>query len=95
MVRPLWRMEMTSEPKSWTAPMTMDPMRIQRRAGSQPQTTATAGPTIGPVPAIEVKWWPKTMARREGTKSTPSSSSTEGARRSGSIWKMRLARYRP
>jgi len=29
--------------------------------------TAMAGPTIGPVPAMEVKWCPKTIAFLVGT----------------------------
>ncbi len=35
--------------------MKIDPKRTQSRAGSQPQKTAIAGPTIGPVPAMLVK----------------------------------------
>ena len=55
-VWPRLRMETTSEPKSCTAPIRMEPNKTQRRAGTHPQMTASAGPTIGPVPAIEVKW---------------------------------------
>ena len=55
------------EPKSCTAPMKMEPMRTHRRAGSQPQMMAMAGPTMGPVPAMEVKWWTKRTERRVGT----------------------------
>ena len=33
----------------------MDPKRIHIRAGTQPQMMPMAGPTMGPVPAIEVK----------------------------------------
>ena len=55
-VCPLLRIEMTSAPKSCTAPMKIDPNNTHSSAGSQPQITASAGPTMGPVPAIEVKW---------------------------------------
>jgi hypothetical protein len=52
---PLCLMEMTREPKSWTAPMKIEPTTIHMTAGSQPHITAIAGPTIGPVPEIEAK----------------------------------------
>ena len=52
---PRFRRLTTNDPKSWTAPMKIEPSTTQRSAGSQPQKTAIAGPTIGPVPAIEVK----------------------------------------
>ena len=39
----------------------MEPNSTHSRAGTHPQITASAGPTIGPVPAMEVKWWPKMM----------------------------------
>ncbi len=42
--------------------------------------TAIAGPTIGPVPAIEVKWWPNRIDFSVGTKSRSSLSSTLGTR---------------
>ena len=71
-VRPSFRIDTTSDPKSWTAPIVIDPTTIHTSAGNQPQITANAGPTIGPVPAIEVKWWPKTTPRRVATKSLPS-----------------------
>ena len=54
-VCPRLRIDITREPKSCTAPIKIDPKMTQRSAGSQPHTTARAGPTIGPVPAIEVK----------------------------------------
>ena len=66
-VWPLLRIETTSAPKSWTAPMKIDPKTTQSNAGTQPHITAIAGPTIGPVPAIEVKWWPKTTDFEVGT----------------------------
>ena len=34
---------------------------------NQPQKTAIAGPTMGPVPAMLVKWWPKMTSLRVGT----------------------------
>ena len=54
-VWPRFLMETTSDPKSCTAPISIDPNSTQSKAGTHPQITATAGPTIGPVPAIEVK----------------------------------------
>ena len=54
-VCPLLRSETTSAPKSCTAPMKIEPNTTHSSAGSQPHITAIAGPTIGPVPAIEVK----------------------------------------
>ncbi len=66
-VCPLFLIETTSAPKSCTAPMKIDPSKTQTRAGTQPHITAIAGPTIGPVPAIEVKWWPKTTGFDVGT----------------------------
>ena len=57
--RPPWRVLMTSAEKSWAAPMKIVPMETQSSAGSQPQITAMAGPTIGAAPAIEAKWWPQ------------------------------------
>jgi hypothetical protein len=51
---PWFRMEMTSAPKSCTAPITIDPRNTHIIAGSHPQIIPMAGPTIGPVPAIEV-----------------------------------------
>ena len=71
-LRPSWRREITIEPKSCTAPMKMDPTRTQIRAGSHPQMRAMAGPTIGPVPAIDVKWWPNRTVLSVATKSMPS-----------------------
>ncbi len=49
------RSDTTRAPKSCTAPMNMEPSNTHNSAGSQPQNIAMAGPTIGPVPAIDVK----------------------------------------
>ncbi len=48
-------MEIINEPKSWTAPIIIEPTKTQISAGSHPQITAIAGPTMGPVPAMEAK----------------------------------------
>jgi hypothetical protein len=64
---PWFLKDMTKAEKSCTAPMTIDPTKTQIIAGTQPQMTAIAGPTIGPVPAIEVKWWPKMIPFFVGT----------------------------
>lgn len=91
MERPWFRKEITIEPKSCTAPMKMEPIRIQTSAGTQPQMMAMAGPTIGPVPVIEVKWSPKSTSLSVAIKSTPSL----GHLASGSILKIFRARNRP
>ena len=65
-VRPLFLSETASAPRSCTAPMKIAPRTTQMIAGTQPHITAMAGPTMGPVPAIEVKWWPKTTERLVG-----------------------------
>ena len=52
---PSFRRLTTSAPKSWTAPMKMQPKTTHNTAGNQPQKTAMAGPTMGPVPAMLVK----------------------------------------
>ena len=57
---PSVRREAAMLPKSWTAPKKIPPARIQITAGIQPNVTAMMGPTIGPAPAIEAKWCPKT-----------------------------------
>jgi hypothetical protein len=51
--RPLARTEMTRAPKSWTQPMRIAPKTTQIIAGSQPHTTAMAGPSIGESPVME------------------------------------------
>ena len=66
-VCPRLRRDTTKAPRSWTAPMKIEPKSTHNKAGSHPQSTARAGPTIGPVPAMEVKWWPKTTPRSVGT----------------------------
>jgi hypothetical protein len=53
---PLFLAEITSVEKSWTAPMKILPRKTHRNAGSQPQIIPMAGPTIGPSPAMVVKW---------------------------------------
>jgi hypothetical protein len=45
----------------------MQPITTHSTAGSQPQMTATAGPRIGPSPAIEAKWWPNNTGTLVGT----------------------------
>ena len=57
---PSVRREAAMLPKSWTAPKKIPPTKIQITAGIQPKVTAMMGPTIGPAPAIEAKWCPKT-----------------------------------
>ena len=52
---PLWRKLMTRAEKSCIAPMNTVPTQIQMSAGSQPQITAIAGPTMGAAPAIDAK----------------------------------------
>ena len=66
-VWPRLRSETTNDPRSCTAPIKIDPNTTQTKAGTQPHITARAGPTIGPVPAIDVKWWPKTTLLAVGT----------------------------
>ena len=50
---PWFLMEMVKAPKSCTPPMMVDPTKIQIMAGTQPRIITIAGPTIGPVPAME------------------------------------------
>ena len=50
---PWFLMEMIRAPKSCTPPMMMEPTKIQIMAGSHPQMMAIAGPTMGPVPAMD------------------------------------------
>jgi len=51
---PSFRSDTINAPKSCTAPIKIEPKNTQIIAGSQPQIIPMAGPTIGPVPAIEV-----------------------------------------
>ena len=53
--RPRARTETTRAPKSWTQPTKIEPKTTHSMAGSQPQTTAMAGPSIGDSPVIEAK----------------------------------------
>ena len=53
MERPLARAETTRAPKSWTQPTKMAPPTTQSMAGSQPQITAMAGPSMGDSPVME------------------------------------------
>lgn len=55
MDRPRWRALITRVEKSCTAPMKSVPSETQTSAGSQPQITAMAGPTMGAAPAMEAK----------------------------------------
>ena len=65
--RPLWRLEIHRALKSCTAPAKTVPSTTHRKAGSQPQITAIAGPTIGAAPATDVKWCPKSTCLFVGT----------------------------
>src|SRR5690606_35156318 len=69
---PLLRTLAHSAPRSCTPAKKIVPRVTHRNAGSQPQITAIAGPTIGAAPATEVKWWPQSTNRLVGTESTPS-----------------------
>ena len=74
MDRPLLRTEAHSAPRSCIPAKNTVPMVTQRKAGSHPQMTAIAGPTMGAAPATEVKWCPQRTYLFVGTKSTPSRS---------------------
>ena len=52
---PLFLIEIMREPKSCTAPIKILPTNTKINAGNHPQIMAIAGPTMGPVPAIDVK----------------------------------------
>ena len=52
---PRARMDTTRAPKSCTQPMKTAPKTTQSMAGTQPQMTATAGPSMGASPVIEAK----------------------------------------
>lgn len=64
---PRLRTEAHRAPRSCMPAKKTVPSVTQRKAGSQPQITATAGPTIGAAPATEVKWWPHRMNLLVGT----------------------------
>ena len=53
--------------KSWTAPPSTTPTRIQSAPGRKPNWAASVGPTSGPGPAIAAKWWPNTIHLLVGT----------------------------
>lgn len=48
--------ETTMEPKSCTPAAKTVPSTTHSKAGTHPQKTAMAGPTIGAAPATDVKW---------------------------------------
>ena len=58
MERARLRTDKTRAKKSWTQPSRTAPSTTQITAGTQPQITASAGPTMGAAPAMEAKWWP-------------------------------------
>ena len=64
---PLCRLEAHRAPRSWTPAKKTVPMVTQRKAGTHPQMTAIAGPTMGAAPATEVKWWPHSTYLLVGT----------------------------
>jgi hypothetical protein len=64
---PWLRTEITRAPRSCTAPIKIDPTKTQINAGTHPHITPIAGPTIGPVPAIDVKWCPNRIPFFVGT----------------------------
>ena len=53
MLIPRARMDTTRAEKSWTQPMSNEPPTTHSMAGSQPQMTAMAGPSIGARPVME------------------------------------------
>ena len=85
MERPPWRTERKSDTMSCTAPMKMQPIITQATTAPQPKYAAAIGPTIGPAPAIDAKWWPKRTAGCAGTKSMPSPCVWAGVSREESI----------
>ena len=62
----------------------MVPNVTHKTAGTHPQYTAIAGPTIGAAPATDVKWCPHRTYLFVGTKSTPSLNSFAGVTKFGS-----------
>ena len=54
-------------PKSCIPAMNTVPMVTHRKAGTHPQITAMAGPTMGAAPATEVKWCPQSTYLLVGT----------------------------
>ena len=63
---------------------------IQSHAGPHPNASARIGPTIGPAPAIEAKWWAKTTWLGVLTYSFPSANRTDGGGLA-SFWSKTLA----
>ena len=59
MERPLFLTEAKSDPKSCTAPKNSPPTSIQIVTGIHPKMAAWMGPVMGPAPAIEEKWCPR------------------------------------
>ncbi len=60
---PSCRIDATRAPISCGPPKKEEPRRHQRYAGNQPNILAAAiGPTMGPAPAMEAKWCPKSTA---------------------------------
>ena len=56
-----------SAPASWIPAKKTVPSVTHRKAGTHPQITAMAGPTMGAAPATEVKWCPHSTQRLVGT----------------------------
>ena len=47
--------------------MKTHPSTTHSTTAPQPKYAAAMGPTIGPAPAIDAKWWPKSTAGEAGT----------------------------
>src|SRR5690606_16951027 len=90
---PRFRADAHSVPKSCIPAKKMVPNTTHNSAGSQPQMTAIAGPTMGAAPATELKWWPHRTNLLVGTKSTPSLNSWAGVLKFGSSWYTFSAKY--
>ena len=67
MVRPLFFTEAYMDEKSCTAPKNTPPMSTHKSTGTQPNTAAWMGPLMGPAPAMEANWWPKTTLVSAGS----------------------------
>ncbi len=52
---------------SCAEPMNMQPRIIHSATDAQPNSAASTGPTMGPAPAIEAKWCPRSTAGCAGT----------------------------
>ena len=66
-VLPLFLTDAYIEAKSWTAPKKTPPIKIQSKTGNHPKIAAWIGPLIGPAPAIDANWCPKTTFVSAGT----------------------------